>query len=135
MWYFAWVLGIGFAVLLAILNALWGENEEARAAALEDALRGAPHQLPAGSLGAHDSSRSAPPSAPPRAHPRAHPHQRNLRTQGAVTTTIRVAAAWNRPLAPPRSDLRCAAHPPAAVAGGDRGDARHHRMAGCAGHA
>ncbi|MDD2885584.1 MAG: cytochrome bd-I oxidase subunit CydX [Dechloromonas sp.] len=32
MWYFAWVLGIGFAVLLAILNALWGENEEARLA-------------------------------------------------------------------------------------------------------
>jgi len=31
MWYFAWVLGIGFAVLLAILNALWGENEAARA--------------------------------------------------------------------------------------------------------
>lgn len=30
MWYFAWVLGIGFAVLLAILNALWGENEDAR---------------------------------------------------------------------------------------------------------
>ena len=33
MWYFAWVLGIGFAVLLANLNALWGENEEARAEA------------------------------------------------------------------------------------------------------
>ncbi len=32
MWYFAWVLGIGFAVLLAILNALWGENEDAREA-------------------------------------------------------------------------------------------------------
>ena len=32
MWYFAWVLGIGFAVLLAILNAMWGENEEARKA-------------------------------------------------------------------------------------------------------
>lgn len=32
MWYFAWMLGIGFAVLLAILNALWGENEEARIA-------------------------------------------------------------------------------------------------------
>ena len=32
MWYFAWVLGIGFAVRLSILNALWGENEEARAA-------------------------------------------------------------------------------------------------------
>ncbi|RID97906.1 cytochrome bd-I oxidase subunit CydX [Simplicispira hankyongi] len=34
MWYFAWMLGIGFAVLLAILNALWGENEEARRASL-----------------------------------------------------------------------------------------------------
>jgi len=32
MWYFAWVLGVGFAVLLAVLNAMWGENEEARAA-------------------------------------------------------------------------------------------------------
>ncbi|MFN3885855.1 MAG: cytochrome bd-I oxidase subunit CydX [Aquabacterium sp.] len=30
MWYFAWVLGVGFAVLLAILNAMWGENEPAR---------------------------------------------------------------------------------------------------------
>jgi len=30
MWYFAWILGIGFAVLLAILNAMWGENEAAR---------------------------------------------------------------------------------------------------------
>jgi cytochrome bd-I ubiquinol oxidase subunit X len=30
MWYFAWVLGVGFAVLLAILNALWGENEQNR---------------------------------------------------------------------------------------------------------
>ena len=34
MWYFAWVLGIGFAVMLAILNALWMENTEARMAAL-----------------------------------------------------------------------------------------------------
>ncbi|TXT31276.1 MAG: Cyd operon protein YbgT [Rhodocyclaceae bacterium] len=34
MWYFAWALGIGFAVLLAILNALWGDNEEARLASL-----------------------------------------------------------------------------------------------------
>jgi cytochrome bd-I ubiquinol oxidase subunit X len=32
MWYFAWVLGVGFAVLLAILNAMWGENEQAREA-------------------------------------------------------------------------------------------------------
>ena len=31
MWYFAWVLGVGFAVLLAILNAMWGENQESRA--------------------------------------------------------------------------------------------------------
>ncbi|MDI9234126.1 cytochrome bd-I oxidase subunit CydX [Limnohabitans lacus] len=33
MWYLTWVLGVGFAVLLAILNAMWGENEEARTAA------------------------------------------------------------------------------------------------------
>jgi cytochrome bd-I ubiquinol oxidase subunit X len=31
MWYFSWTLGVGFAVLLAILNAMWGENEEGRA--------------------------------------------------------------------------------------------------------
>lgn len=30
MWYFTWMLCIGFAVLLAILNTLWGENEDAR---------------------------------------------------------------------------------------------------------
>ena len=30
MWYFAWVLGVGFAVLLAIMNARWGEYSEAR---------------------------------------------------------------------------------------------------------
>jgi len=30
MWYFAWALGIGFAVLLAILNAMWGEHETPR---------------------------------------------------------------------------------------------------------
>lgn len=30
MWYFSWILGVGFAVLLAILNAMWGENELAR---------------------------------------------------------------------------------------------------------
>lgn len=34
MWYFTWVLGVGFAVLLAIMNAMWGENQEAR----EDAV-------------------------------------------------------------------------------------------------
>lgn len=30
MWYFSWVLGVGFAVLLAVMNAMWGENLEGR---------------------------------------------------------------------------------------------------------
>ncbi|MDO6460848.1 cytochrome bd-I oxidase subunit CydX [Granulosicoccaceae sp. 1_MG-2023] len=30
MWYFTWALGVGFALLLAILNAMWGENEASR---------------------------------------------------------------------------------------------------------
>lgn len=30
MWYFAWALGIGFAVLLAIVNAIWLEYEQGR---------------------------------------------------------------------------------------------------------
>lgn len=30
MWYFTWVLGVGFAILLAILNGMWGEYEEDR---------------------------------------------------------------------------------------------------------
>lgn len=34
MWYFTWLLGIGFAVLLAIVNALWNEHEESRRATL-----------------------------------------------------------------------------------------------------
>ncbi|MCP5286039.1 MAG: cytochrome bd-I oxidase subunit CydX [Burkholderiaceae bacterium] len=33
MWYFAWMLGVGFAVLLAVMNAMWGENEDARLSA------------------------------------------------------------------------------------------------------
>lgn len=38
MWYFAWILGVGFALLLAIMNAMWGESEAARiAASTEDA--------------------------------------------------------------------------------------------------
>ncbi|HQX05825.1 cytochrome bd-I oxidase subunit CydX [Zoogloea sp.] len=28
MWYFTWVLGLGFAVLLALVNALWLEAQE-----------------------------------------------------------------------------------------------------------
>ncbi len=32
MWYFAWALGVGFAILLAIVVGLWWEaQEEARA--------------------------------------------------------------------------------------------------------
>lgn len=34
MWYFTWLLGVGFAVLLAIVNALWNEHEETRRASL-----------------------------------------------------------------------------------------------------
>lgn len=30
MWYFAWILGLGFAVLLAIVSAVWVEFEESR---------------------------------------------------------------------------------------------------------
>jgi cyd operon protein YbgT len=41
MWYFAWMLGVGFAVLLAIMNAMWGENEAARDAAARDGDDGA----------------------------------------------------------------------------------------------
>jgi cyd operon protein YbgT len=28
MWYFSWVLGLGFAVALAVLNALWLELQD-----------------------------------------------------------------------------------------------------------
>lgn len=30
MWYLAWVLGVSAAVLLAIVNAVYGENHELR---------------------------------------------------------------------------------------------------------
>lgn len=30
MWYFAWMLGVGFAVLLAVMNAMWGEMADER---------------------------------------------------------------------------------------------------------
>lgn len=36
MWYFAWMLGVGFALLLAIMNAMWGENEAERRASGAD---------------------------------------------------------------------------------------------------
>jgi cyd operon protein YbgT len=28
MWYFSWVLGLGFAVTLAVLNAMWLEHRQ-----------------------------------------------------------------------------------------------------------
>lgn len=28
MWYFTWILGLGFAVLFALVNALWLEAQE-----------------------------------------------------------------------------------------------------------
>lgn len=30
MWYFAWVLGLGFAVTLAVLNAMWLELDSGK---------------------------------------------------------------------------------------------------------
>ena len=30
MWYFTWVLGLGFAVTLAVLNAMWLEARQER---------------------------------------------------------------------------------------------------------
>lgn len=39
MWYFAWMLGVGFALLLAILNAMWGENEVGRTLSDNDETR------------------------------------------------------------------------------------------------
>lgn len=38
MWYFAWMLGLPLAALLAVLNAIWLEmREDARLAGEEDA--------------------------------------------------------------------------------------------------
>lgn len=30
MWYFSWILGLGFAVTLAVLNAMWLESRLSR---------------------------------------------------------------------------------------------------------
>jgi cytochrome bd-I ubiquinol oxidase subunit X len=35
MWYFSWVLGLGFACTFAILNAMWLESRELKAMLLE----------------------------------------------------------------------------------------------------
>ena len=37
MWYFTWVLGVGFAAAFAILNALWFESHARRL--IDDARR------------------------------------------------------------------------------------------------
>lgn len=37
MWYFAWILGWGFAILLAILSAIWVEFEAERKQSLKKA--------------------------------------------------------------------------------------------------
>jgi len=34
MWYFSWILGVGFAAAFSILNALWFEIHETGAVAL-----------------------------------------------------------------------------------------------------
>ena len=38
MWYFSWILGVGFAGTFAILNALWFEANAQRE--IDDARRG-----------------------------------------------------------------------------------------------
>jgi cytochrome bd-I ubiquinol oxidase subunit X len=30
MWYFSWVLGLGFAVTFAVLNAMWLEQRDGK---------------------------------------------------------------------------------------------------------
>jgi cyd operon protein YbgT len=35
MWYFTWILGLGFAVLLAVVNALWLEAQETQSTETE----------------------------------------------------------------------------------------------------
>lgn len=37
MWYFAWILGVGLAVLLAVLNAMMYEARESAGGLPEDA--------------------------------------------------------------------------------------------------
>jgi cyd operon protein YbgT len=47
MWYFAWMLGVGFAILLAILNAMWHEAQEDRATIAGNAAKPATEPEPA----------------------------------------------------------------------------------------
>ena len=41
MWYFSWVLGLGFACTFAILNAMWLESRRGRSSELTNPSRGA----------------------------------------------------------------------------------------------
>ncbi|AXF84906.1 Cytochrome bd ubiquinol oxidase subunit X [Ephemeroptericola cinctiostellae] len=36
MWYFSWILGLGFAVLFAIANALWLESQQDKSSNHDD---------------------------------------------------------------------------------------------------
>lgn len=40
MWYFSWLLGLGFAVLLAVMNAMWGEFTQDRKESLKEDKEG-----------------------------------------------------------------------------------------------
>lgn len=44
MWYFAWILGLGFAITLGILNAMWFELREGEIAAGETEHEPGPDQ-------------------------------------------------------------------------------------------
>ena len=39
MWYFAWILGVGFAAAFSILNAMWLELDETRPVETPNGLR------------------------------------------------------------------------------------------------
>lgn len=45
MWYFAWVLGVGFACAFAILNALWLESQPVRTSVASAAASDVDHDF------------------------------------------------------------------------------------------
>ena len=45
MWYFSWILGIGLAVAFAILNAMWLEVSEGKAAVQDPDDSKSPHDV------------------------------------------------------------------------------------------
>lgn len=76
MWYFAWVLGLGFAVLLAILNALWLENADAREQAFAPKRDNDNHRDDG-----DGQARSL-------NHPQPNPHKEGTQTEGNPTEDI-----------------------------------------------